>query len=176
MTYVNIMNYDVWGASSTPGPNAPLGDLCGTSWQPQANAQAALKQWTSAGFPASKLLLGLPLYGYVSQSTATGLTGSLLPPSESALVVNEGDVGENGRVGKMNFVNGTHARPVEGVKEREAKLLAANADLRGWYGQQIPFSTIVSSGALTRNADGTYGQAGGFTFGASISSYPGADH
>jgi chitinase len=66
------MNYDVSGASSTPGPNAPLGerfhinaidtiiivslgDLCGTSSQPTANAQAAVKQWTAAGFPANKV-------------------------------------------------------------------------------------------------------------------------
>ena len=67
------------GASSTPGPNAPLGNLCGNSRQPQASAQAAFKQWTAAGFPANKLVLGLPLYGYVSQSTATTLTGIALP-------------------------------------------------------------------------------------------------
>ena len=68
------------GASSTPGPNAPLGNLCGTSSQPQASAQAAFAQWTKAKFPANKLLLGLPLYGYVSKSKATTLTGIAFPP------------------------------------------------------------------------------------------------
>lgn len=67
-------NYDVWGASSTPGPNAPLGksphhstshfiylDLllqgnpCGTSTQPLASAEAAFAQFTAAKFPASKV-------------------------------------------------------------------------------------------------------------------------
>ncbi|KAH9833837.1 glycoside hydrolase family 18 protein [Rhodofomes roseus] len=73
MTYVNLMNYDTVGASSTPGPNAPLGDLCGTSTHKQSSAQAGLKQWTDANFPANQLMLGLPLYGYVSKSSKTEL-------------------------------------------------------------------------------------------------------
>lgn len=32
-----------------------VGNLCGTSTQPQASAQAAIKQWTAAKFPASKV-------------------------------------------------------------------------------------------------------------------------
>lgn len=34
-----------------------IGNLCGTSTQPQASAQAALAQWTAAGFPASKVMV-----------------------------------------------------------------------------------------------------------------------
>ncbi|PCH40730.1 glycoside hydrolase family 18 protein [Wolfiporia cocos MD-104 SS10] len=75
MTYANIMNYDVFGASSTaPGPNAPLGNLCNNSSLPQYSAEAAVSQWTGAELPASQLVLGLPLYGYVSESTKTSLT------------------------------------------------------------------------------------------------------
>jgi len=66
-------NYDVWGASATPGPNAPtgqslriwtfllqllivvIGNLCGTSKQPQASPQGALAAWTAAKFPASQV-------------------------------------------------------------------------------------------------------------------------
>ncbi|KAF8192629.1 glycoside hydrolase [Pholiota molesta] len=68
-----IMNYDVWGSSSKPGPNAPLYDACNNSTQPNANAVAAYNAWTAANFPASKLVLGLPSYGYISSSTATHL-------------------------------------------------------------------------------------------------------
>lgn len=125
-----------------------LGDLCGTSGHPEATAHAALKQWTAAGFPASKLLLGLPLYGYVSNSTATRLSGSLLPTSEG-----EGE--------EMNFLEGAH--PHSASKDT----VHAAADLRGWYGQQIPFNAIVSSGALVKNADGNFGGGGGFTMGKS---------
>ncbi|KAF5366781.1 hypothetical protein D9758_006469 [Tetrapyrgos nigripes] len=154
MTYINIMNYDVWGASSTPGPNAPLGNLCGTSSQPQASAQAALAQWKAAGAPANKLLLGLPLYGYVSNSKKTTLTGSFAP-SEDMVLIQQADTD-----GK-NFLNGAHAR----ARVLPVAKQAANADLRGWYGQQIPFSSIVASGALVKKSDGTYGEGGGFTMG-----------
>ncbi|THU94236.1 glycoside hydrolase family 18 protein [Dendrothele bispora CBS 962.96] len=150
MTYINIMNYDVWGASSNPGPNAPLGNLCGTSSQPTASAQAALSQWTAAGAPASKLLLGLPLYGYVSNSTKTKLTGSFAPSNDMVLIQKEDSQGKN-------FLNGAHPR------EQTVQQQAANADLRSWYGQQIPFNSIVASGALVKKSDGTYGQGGGFT-------------
>ncbi|EIN10400.1 glycoside hydrolase [Punctularia strigosozonata HHB-11173 SS5] len=73
LDWVLIMNYDVWGSSAEPGPNAPLGDACGNSTQPHASAHAAVAQWTAAGFPADQLVLGLPSYGYVSQSSAERL-------------------------------------------------------------------------------------------------------
>ena len=72
--HIMLMNYDTWGASSTPGPNAPLDICAGTvSNQPEANAVNAVESWMSAGMPASKIVLGIPSYGYVSDSTATTL-------------------------------------------------------------------------------------------------------
>lgn len=68
-----VMNYDVWGASSTPGPNAPLSDACPNSMQPNANMVSAIESWTQAGMPASKILMGVPAYGYISSSSATSL-------------------------------------------------------------------------------------------------------
>jgi len=67
------MNYDTWGPSSNLGPNAPLDDACKNSTQPAANAVAAINAWTAAGIPPSQLVLGVPSYGYVSRSDATGL-------------------------------------------------------------------------------------------------------
>ncbi|KAI0322472.1 glycoside hydrolase superfamily [Amylostereum chailletii] len=81
LDWVLMMNYDVWGASSTPGPNAPLSNACHNSTQPDASAEAAIGAWTSAGFPANKLVLGLPAYGYVSRSTATHLRQRDFPPT-----------------------------------------------------------------------------------------------
>ncbi|KAJ9476208.1 putative Sporulation-specific chitinase 2 (putative) [Pseudozyma hubeiensis] len=69
MDYIMIMNYDVWGSSSTPGPNAPLANLCGNSTQPGANAAAGVKAWSAAGMPRDKILLGIPAYGYINKST-----------------------------------------------------------------------------------------------------------
>lgn len=74
LDWVMVMNYDVWGSSSTtPGPNAPLSDGCGTSAQPLANAYAAVSSWTTAGMPAKQIVLGLPAYGYMQESSADSL-------------------------------------------------------------------------------------------------------
>ncbi|KAH8828170.1 glycoside hydrolase [Flagelloscypha sp. PMI_526] len=156
MTYVNIMNYDVWGASSTPGPNAPYGNLCGTSQQPTANMRAAITQWTNAGFPASKLLLGLPLYGYVSNSKKTVLTGSFAPEvnEDSSNYLVKPQLDDSGRT---TWLNGAHPR----AKDGDVRVMA---DLRSYYGQQIAFKDILKSGALQRNADNTYSAGGGFTY------------
>lgn len=117
--------------------------------------------------PASKLLLGLPLYGYVSDSTKTGLTGSLFPPSSSSAAQGNGDakVAPRGRNARLSHptsgVNGS-----TGAKGVDGKVKAQDVDLTSWYGQQIPFTNIVSSGALVLGSDGAYGQGGGFTMGA----------
>ncbi|KZP30284.1 glycoside hydrolase family 18 protein [Athelia psychrophila] len=150
MTYVNIMNYDVNSSSAHPGANAPLSNACGTSSQPTATAAAAFKQWTAAGCPASKLLLGLPLYGYVSKSTATKLSGSFKEPGASD---EEADVGKT--VGQAH----PRQRARHGAEDGEA----ATGDLNSWFGQQIPFNSLLSSGALVKNSDGTYGAANGYT-------------
>ncbi|EIW71982.1 hypothetical protein TREMEDRAFT_66653 [Tremella mesenterica DSM 1558] len=71
--WILVMNYDIWGSSSTPGANAPLSDACGNSSQPLANAYAAVSSWTQAGMPANKITLGVPAYGYLQKSEATGL-------------------------------------------------------------------------------------------------------
>jgi chitinase len=71
--YADVMNYDLWGSwSSTVGPNAPLADSCATTQQ--GSAMSAVKAWTGAGFPASKIILGVPSYGrsfHVTPSNAT---------------------------------------------------------------------------------------------------------
>ncbi|KAF7352678.1 MPN domain-containing protein [Mycena venus] len=91
LDWILIMNYDVWGASSDPGPNAPLSDACNNSTQPGANAAAAFGAWSSAGFPASKLVLGVPSYGYVSKSTATRLRTRRQTQAQSVQLACDGD-------------------------------------------------------------------------------------
>ncbi|KAF8900156.1 glycoside hydrolase family 18 protein [Gymnopilus junonius] len=166
MTFVNIMNYDVWGASSTPGPNAPLGNLCGTSTQPQASAEATFKQWTAAKFPASQLVLGMPLYGYASQSSKTVLSGSFAPSADMLLLQKIEEKQEDGTTVVSSFHNGAHAnnvRPTSKSTQSGEGVHETAANLTSWWGQQIPFNAIVSSGALVKKSDGTYGQGGGFT-------------
>ena len=73
LDWVLLMNYDVWGSSDNPGPNAPLSNGCQNSSQPAANAEAAVDAWTAAGFPSNKLVLAVPSYGYISRSSASQL-------------------------------------------------------------------------------------------------------
>lgn len=126
-----------------------IGNLCGTSSLPQYSAQAAFSQWTAAGAPANKLVLGLPLYGYVSQSSKTTLTGSFVDPEEQQ---------------PQNALRGSHPRVEHPLAKTQPKINAVNASLTSWYGQQIPFGSIVSSGALVKS-NGTYSGSGGFTEG-----------
>lgn len=61
--------------------------------------------------------------------------------------------------GGVNFLNGARAMP------KQVQTEAAATSLKSWWGQQIPFSAIVKSGALVKKADGNYGEGGGFTMG-----------
>ena len=65
LDYVAIMNYDMWGPwSATVGPNSPLDDACAPEQSRVSSAISAVKAWTSAGFPAKQLVLGVPGYGH----------------------------------------------------------------------------------------------------------------
>ena len=178
----------MYGASATPGPNAPLGNLCGTATQAQASAQAAVAQWTAAGFPKSKLLLGLPLYGYVSQSSRTTLAGSFAPSemkqnehAQRLLAVQEESALEPVGEEEMNFLGEAHDRafakekalaardgapgkdapPPDGA-EHAPDQKAAAGDLSGYWGQQIAFNQIVGLGAIQKSGS-VYVQANGYT-------------
>jgi chitinase len=182
----------VWGSSSTPGPNAPLSNACGTSSQPQASAQAALNQWTAAGFPASKLLLGLPTYGYVSKSSATKLSNSYrLPgpgPTAPTNAHTERVLAAGGVAGPSDDVEvaipqGEEASPpangpksLEGAHDRSFERHMASkrvhgpnsaataGDLGAYMNQQIAFNQLVALGALKKSG-GAYVGANGYTEG-----------
>ena len=151
-TFSTYITY-IAGASSTPGPNAPLGNRCGTSTRPQYSAKAAFGQWTSAGFPANKLLLGLPLYGYVSESTATVLTGSSVP-----------SFGDELKLPNSLAESQDGSSTITETKKVNAQ---GSGDLSSFFGAAIAFNNIVSYGALQKTSAGTYVQANGYTYGKS---------
>jgi len=75
------MNYDVWGSwSPTVGPNAPLNDSCAPTADQQGSAVSAINNWSKAGFPTTKMILGVPSYGHsfhVNQSSALDASGNI---------------------------------------------------------------------------------------------------
>ncbi|KAG8687376.1 hypothetical protein FRC08_011997 [Ceratobasidium sp. 394] len=139
LDWILIMNYDVWGASSTPGPNAPLRDGCHNSTQPDASASASAAAWTKAGLPANKITLGLPSYGYVQSSGASRLVQR-----------SEGRLEEDEDYEVETADSGTGSVRVKGEGE-------------GDDGGQVQFKQLLSEGAIKLTDDGDYVGAGGFS-------------
>ncbi|KAH9000826.1 chitinase [Lactarius hatsudake] len=81
LNYIEIMNYDVWGSwSNGVGPNAPLDDSCAPSSDQEGSAVSAVKAWSTAGFPANQIILGVAAYGHsfhVNQSSALDASGNI---------------------------------------------------------------------------------------------------
>ncbi|KAJ6631565.1 glycoside hydrolase superfamily [Mycena sp. CBHHK59/15] len=99
-----------------PVPTHRLG-ICEARCWPAYTAQAAFKQWTAAKFPASKLLLGLPLYGYVFNSTKTRLTPTFVESGEVAEAEAVADAGVEAEVGEAEeAVQQAEAEPEASVE------------------------------------------------------------
>ncbi|KIK94729.1 glycoside hydrolase family 18 protein [Paxillus rubicundulus Ve08.2h10] len=121
LDWIEIMNYDVFGTFSTvDGPNAPLNDTCASGNQ-LGSAVSAVAAWTNAGFPANKIVLGVPAYGHsYTVPTSTAVSGSTLniytafdktnipigdswdPPATTPDICGNAPVG-NGNSGVYNF-------------------------------------------------------------------------
>ncbi|ORY33431.1 glycoside hydrolase superfamily [Naematelia encephala] len=141
--WILIMNYDIWGSSSTPGPNAPLSDACGNSTQPLANAYAAVSSWTSAGMPANQITLGVPAYGYLQKSSADHLIQrrGLHPASRHSTSPSS---------------NKTDTR------RRRSDITLYNTD-GGTTDGQVMFEDLIQQGVLVSDSStGSYIGAGGF--------------
>ncbi len=69
--YAMIMTYDLHGGwDSFTDFNAPLYPPAGQSPQYKVSVDSAVRTWLSCGFPAGKLVMGVPFYGYAYQGTA----------------------------------------------------------------------------------------------------------
>lgn len=69
--YGIIMTYDIHGNWDTYTDfNAPLYLPAGSSPQYKASVDSAVNTWLNSGFPAGKLVMGVPFYGYVYNGVA----------------------------------------------------------------------------------------------------------
>jgi CSLREA domain-containing protein len=74
--YATIMTYDIHGTwDSYTDLNAPLYAPSETSPQYKWSVDQSVKAWESAGFPANKIVAGVPFYGYVYNNVSGGGTG-----------------------------------------------------------------------------------------------------
>jgi chitinase len=76
LDYGNIMTYDIHGSwDGYTDFNAPLYNNTDTSPQYKWSVDSAIKSWLNAGFPASKLVVGVPFYGYKYTSVVNANNG-----------------------------------------------------------------------------------------------------
>lgn len=74
--YATIMTYDMHGTwDSYTDFNAPLYAPADTSPQYKWSVDQSVKAWIAAGFSSSKLVVGMPFYGYIYNNVAGGGTG-----------------------------------------------------------------------------------------------------
>lgn len=64
--YANVMTYDIHGSWDTyTDLSAPLYNNTDVSPQDKASVDSGIKAWQASGFPANKIIMGIPFYGYL---------------------------------------------------------------------------------------------------------------
>ncbi|GAA6028952.1 hypothetical protein JCM8097_001522 [Rhodosporidiobolus ruineniae] len=93
--YIELMAYDFYGSwSSTTGPNAALYTCNAES----NSVEATVNQWLSTGFPACKMLLGVPAYSHrfstasstISTTTYGGKSTTAFQPLSGTAITDDG--------------------------------------------------------------------------------------
>jgi chitinase len=92
LDFASIMSYDIHGTwDAYTDFNAPLYLNDDISPQYQWSVDSGVQEWSRAGFPLDKLLLGIPFYGYLYSSVNPDNNG-LYQPYYGANVISYGQV------------------------------------------------------------------------------------
>ncbi|GMN27225.1 hypothetical protein TIFTF001_050457 [Ficus carica] len=83
LDWINVMAYDFYGPgwSTVTGPPAALYN----PWS-QVSGDSGIRTWISSGFPANKIVLGFPFYGYRWTLSDPGNHGYLAPTTPDKTV------------------------------------------------------------------------------------------
>ncbi len=74
--YANVMTYDLHGSwDSYTDLNAPLYNNSDPSPQYKGSVDQSINAWLQAGFPANKLIMGVPFYGYIYKAVTNSNNG-----------------------------------------------------------------------------------------------------
>jgi len=86
LDFVNLMSYDLHGSwEQMTGINAPLfASRQDKGWKVSLNVKWAVETFLSGGTPASKLVMGMPLYGRGFRLQSAGGSPGLYAPSRGA--------------------------------------------------------------------------------------------
>ncbi|MEL7648348.1 MAG: glycosyl hydrolase family 18 protein [Sedimentibacter sp.] len=94
LDYATVMTYDIHGAWDTYADfNAPL-YVSKSSPQFKWSLDSSVKAWTAAGFPAAKLVAGVPFYGYMYE-IKSGANNGLFQPFSKAKSLSYNTISKN---------------------------------------------------------------------------------
>ncbi|GAA6004810.1 hypothetical protein JCM11491_002240 [Sporobolomyces phaffii] len=137
LDYINLMTYDISGSfSPITGPNSPL-----RTCKSDSSVQDAVKLWTSRGFPAERILLGIPAYAVSFTTTSSTLAKSTIGSYSSQI-----------------YQDWTKTTPMGASGDSNAAYTdQCGATSRGYSGQW-QYNELISEGVLS--ADGSKGLKG----------------
>lgn len=82
LDWINVMSYDFYGPGWSPSSTAPPAALYGSS--SQVNGDAGITSWIQSGFPANKIVLGFPFYGWAWRLVNPNNNGFYAPANGAA--------------------------------------------------------------------------------------------
>ncbi|XP_038879961.1 class V chitinase-like [Benincasa hispida] len=82
LDWINVMCYDFYGPGWSPNSTAPPAALFGSAGQ--VNCDAGITSWIQSGFPASKIVLGIPFYGWAWRLVNQNNNGLYAPANGAA--------------------------------------------------------------------------------------------
>ncbi|GAA5971887.1 hypothetical protein JCM11641_001557 [Rhodosporidiobolus odoratus] len=136
--YINLMTYDIGGSwSPTTGPNGPL-----RTCRSDTSIETSVKLWTSRGFPAKQILLGIPSYAISFTTKSSTLS----------------QVNINDKWTSLLYQDWTSVVPAGAPGDSNAEGVDQCGNKGGGYSGQWQYKQLIESGLLS--ADGSTGQSG----------------
>ncbi|CAN1328188.1 Class V chitinase [Linum perenne] len=83
LDWINVMSYDLYAPNWSPNSTAPPAALYGSDQV--ISVDSGIRSWLQQGLPATKIVLGLPFYGYAWQLLNSNQTGLYLPANGTDL-------------------------------------------------------------------------------------------
>lgn len=103
------MSYDFYGPGWSPNETAPPAALFGSGGQ--VNGDAGIRAWIQSGFPASRISIGIPFYGWAWRLVNGGRNGFYAPANGAATGPGIGD-GAITYKGINGFIAANGVKPV----------------------------------------------------------------
>ncbi|GAA5999133.1 hypothetical protein JCM5350_005888 [Sporobolomyces pararoseus] len=137
LDYINLMTYDISGSfSPITGPNSPL-----RTCKSDTSVQDAVSLWTSRGFPAERILLGIPAYAVSFTTTSSTLAKT-----------------EIGSYSSQIYQQWTKQTPMGAPGDSNAAYTDQCGTTSSGYSGQWQYNELISNGILSE--DGSKGLKG----------------